>query len=247
MHRLLMERGDIIDPLIAVKHKPGTGSAFRPAGSGMMRRLWERHRFILPLDTVREYLARHHLHVHLSFSRPTLCMRRVSRRSRNARFRPLHFGSPRPLSSYRGRGGCGGCETRRKVIWALCLRSPARAPGGRCWKRKMHRKFIARVFRSLNARTIPPLARIRPFRPAADASLPMSRLEPPSLRLEPRRRAAVARLPRQSPCPTARSTALPCWVSLPQAQMLDSVTDALVKAGASGTLLNPRRQSRNPL
>src|SRR5262249_43878545 len=52
MHRLLMERGEIIDRLIAVKQTQETGSAFRPAREAeMMRRLVERHKGILPLDT----------------------------------------------------------------------------------------------------------------------------------------------------------------------------------------------------
>jgi chorismate mutase len=53
MHRLLIERGEIIDLLIRVKHTQESGSAFRPAREAeMMRRLVERHRGILPLDTV---------------------------------------------------------------------------------------------------------------------------------------------------------------------------------------------------
>jgi chorismate mutase len=53
MHRLLMQRGDIIDRLIRVKKTQEVGSAFRPAREAdMMRRLVERHRGILPLDTV---------------------------------------------------------------------------------------------------------------------------------------------------------------------------------------------------
>src|SRR5882762_4320708 len=53
VHGLLMERGDIIDRLIAVKQTQETGSAFRPAREAdMMRRLVDRHRGILPLDTV---------------------------------------------------------------------------------------------------------------------------------------------------------------------------------------------------
>src|SRR6266545_2089353 len=53
MHRLLMQRGEIIDRLIAVKHTQETGSAFRPAREAdMMRRLVDRHTGILPLDTV---------------------------------------------------------------------------------------------------------------------------------------------------------------------------------------------------
>jgi len=53
VHRLLMARGDIIDRLIAVKQTQEVGSAFRPAREAdMMRRLVQRHRGILPLDTV---------------------------------------------------------------------------------------------------------------------------------------------------------------------------------------------------
>ena len=53
MHRLLIERGEIIDRLITVKRSQDTGtSAFRPAREAeMMRRLVERHKGILPLDT----------------------------------------------------------------------------------------------------------------------------------------------------------------------------------------------------
>src|SRR5438034_4432867 len=52
MHALLMERGEIIDRLIAVKQTQETGSAFRPAREAdMMRRLVDRHKGILPLDT----------------------------------------------------------------------------------------------------------------------------------------------------------------------------------------------------
>lgn len=52
MHRLLMERGEIIDRLIAVKKTSDSGSAFRPGReASMMRGLAERHRGLLPLDT----------------------------------------------------------------------------------------------------------------------------------------------------------------------------------------------------
>src|SRR5471032_790966 len=54
MHQLLMERGEIIDRLIAVKKTQETGSAFRPAREAeMMRRLVKRHKGILPLDTAK--------------------------------------------------------------------------------------------------------------------------------------------------------------------------------------------------
>src|SRR6266403_1505751 len=52
MHGLLMERGEIIDRLIATKQTQETGSAFRPAREAdMMRRLVDRHKGTLPLDT----------------------------------------------------------------------------------------------------------------------------------------------------------------------------------------------------
>jgi hypothetical protein len=48
-----MQRGDIIDRLIQVKKTQEVGSAFRPAREAdMMRRLVERHRGILPIDTM---------------------------------------------------------------------------------------------------------------------------------------------------------------------------------------------------
>jgi chorismate mutase len=53
MHELLLERGQIIDRLIATKKTQESGSAFRPAREAdMMRRLVQRHRGNLPLDTV---------------------------------------------------------------------------------------------------------------------------------------------------------------------------------------------------
>jgi chorismate mutase len=52
MHELLLERGEIIDTLIAVKKTEESGSAFRPAREAeMMRRLVQRHRGNLPLET----------------------------------------------------------------------------------------------------------------------------------------------------------------------------------------------------
>src|SRR5215831_13980999 len=52
MHALLIERGEIIDQLIAAKKTEEAGSAFRPAREAeMMRRLVQRHHGSLPLDT----------------------------------------------------------------------------------------------------------------------------------------------------------------------------------------------------
>ena len=52
MHRLLMERGEIIHRLIETKKTSESGSAFRPGReAAMMRELVARHRGLLPLDT----------------------------------------------------------------------------------------------------------------------------------------------------------------------------------------------------
>jgi chorismate mutase len=53
MHSLLMERGRIIDRLIATKGTSESGQAFRPGReAAMMRMLAARHGGLLPLDTV---------------------------------------------------------------------------------------------------------------------------------------------------------------------------------------------------
>ena len=53
MHRLLMQRGEIIDRLIECKRAQGGGCAFRPDREAqMMRALVERHHGLLPLDAV---------------------------------------------------------------------------------------------------------------------------------------------------------------------------------------------------
>lgn len=53
LHRLLMERGEIIHRLIEAKARQGGGSAFRPGREAdMMRALVSRHHGLLPLDTV---------------------------------------------------------------------------------------------------------------------------------------------------------------------------------------------------
>jgi chorismate mutase len=53
MHELLMQRSEVIETLISVKKTVASGSAFRPAREAeVLRRLVERHRGLLPLDTV---------------------------------------------------------------------------------------------------------------------------------------------------------------------------------------------------
>jgi chorismate mutase len=106
MHALLMERGDIIDRLIKVKRTDESGSAFRPAREAdMMRRLVERHRGILPLDTAegiwRVIIAtftyvQAPFKVHADLSAGDAAMRDSVR---------FHFGFTVPLVSHMGAAG----------------------------------------------------------------------------------------------------------------------------------------------
>ena len=106
MHKLLMERGDIIDTLIATKKTAESGSAFRPAREAdMMKRLVERHKGILPLDTAESiwrviiatftYVqAPFSVHADLSAGEPAM--------RDSARF---HFGFTVPFVSHMGPAG----------------------------------------------------------------------------------------------------------------------------------------------
>src|SRR4051794_39412766 len=106
MHRLLMERGDIIDTLIATKKTAESGSAFRPAREAdMMKRLVERHRGLLPLDTVESIwrviiatftYVQAPFSVHADLSAGDAAMRDSAR---------FHFGFTVPFVTHMGAGG----------------------------------------------------------------------------------------------------------------------------------------------
>jgi chorismate mutase len=100
MHQLLVERSEVINELIEIKAKQGGGSAFRPAReASMMRAIIERHRGILPLDTVegiwRVIIAtftyvQSNYSVHVDVSRDEYAMRDSAR---------FHFGFTVPCVS----------------------------------------------------------------------------------------------------------------------------------------------------
>ena len=147
MHSLLMQRGDIIDRLIQVKQTQEVGSAFRPAREAdMMRRLVQRHRGILPLDTVESiwrviistftYVqAPFSVHADISIGEslpcgirrgfisasPCLTCRISARRPRSRR-------SPNP-----------------RAIWRWCRRRPARTPWWIALEAEGAPKIIARL------------------------------------------------------------------------------------------------------
>ena len=106
MHELLIERGEIITRLIAIKARQGGGSAFRPAReAAMMRALAERHHGLLPLDTVEgvwriiistfTYVQAPYS-VHADMSRGDAAMRDSAR---------FHFGFTVPCVPHHGAAG----------------------------------------------------------------------------------------------------------------------------------------------
>src|SRR5262245_18039698 len=113
MHKLLSERGEIIDRLITVKRSQETGSsAFRPAREAeMMRRLVNRHKGILPLDTVESIwrviistftFVQAPFSVHADLSAGDALMRDSAR---------FHFGFTVPFVPHMGAAGVGAAAS----------------------------------------------------------------------------------------------------------------------------------------
>ena len=91
MHELLMERGRIIDTLIAVKKTQESGSAFRPGReASMMRALAERHGAAAARHG-GEHLAHHHLDLHLRAGALRGARRHLGRRRADARHGAVPF------------------------------------------------------------------------------------------------------------------------------------------------------------
>ena len=129
VHSLLMQRGDIIDRLIRVKQTQEVGSAFRPAREAdMMRRLVQRHRGILPLDTVESiwrviistftYVqAPFSVHADISTSEPAM--------RDSARF---HFGFTVPYVSHFNASAAVEAAAKSKGDLALVSATSSRTP-----------------------------------------------------------------------------------------------------------------------
>ena len=133
MHRLLMERGDIIDRLIAVKSSQETGSAFRPMREAdMMRRLVQRHKGILPLDTVESIwrviistftYVQSPFSVHADLSAGDALMRDSAR---------FHFGFTVPFIAHMGAAGVVEAVSTSKGDLGL-VPATATAAAGAWW------------------------------------------------------------------------------------------------------------------
>src|SRR2546429_4885945 len=130
MHGLLMERGEIIDTLIATKKTAESGSAFRPAREAdMMKRLVERHKGILPLDTA-ESIWRVIIATFTYVQAPFSLHADVSSGEAAMRGTPrFHFGFTGPVATPIGAGGVGAAGAcSRRAVPALCAASAAARP-----------------------------------------------------------------------------------------------------------------------
>ena len=106
MHRLLMQRGEIIDRLIEIKRAQGGGCAFRPDREArMMRALVERHRGPAAARRGRGHLAHHRLDLHSRAGPLCRARRRFRRRRADARQRAVSFRLHRALRAASRRAG----------------------------------------------------------------------------------------------------------------------------------------------
>jgi chorismate mutase len=237
MHRLLMERGEIIDRLIAVKQTQESGSAFRPAREAdMMRRLVERHKGILPLDTAEgiwrviistfTYVqAPFSVHADLSAGEPQM--------RDSARF---HFGFTAPFVAHMGAASVVAAVSDSKGDLGLV---PAFAVAGTgAW------------WNALEFDTAPKIIARLPFVERADhpAALPVfvvSRAAPDAMVREVEvwsvrvagwgvtAARAISAIADVIAVPDRAFDGAALLISVPQEGSIAPVTNALVKAGAS--------------
>src|SRR5437764_1157346 len=133
MHGLLMQRGQIIDRLINAKQQTDeSGSAFRPAREAdMMRRLVERHKGILPLDTAESILRviiATFTHVQAPFSVHADLSAGDAMMRDSARF---HFGFTVPFVAHVGAAAVVAAVSESKGDLGLVPASAA--AGGSAW------------------------------------------------------------------------------------------------------------------
>jgi chorismate mutase len=237
MHRLLIERGDIIDRLISVKKTQESGSAFRPAREAdMMRRLVQRHHGILPLDTAESIwrvIIATFTHVQAPFSVHADLSAGDAPMRDSARF---HFGFTVPFVPHMGAAGVVEAVSESKGDLGLV---PAFAAyrGGAWWTAlefESAPKIIARLPFIDRPDHPAPLNVFVVSRAAADAMV--TEVETWSVRVSGWGAAAagaVAALAETIAVPDSAFDGAALLVSVPPGGRLADITDALVKAGAS--------------
>ena len=236
MHALLMRRGRVIDTLIEIKKRQGGGSAFRPLREAqMMRAIAERHRGVLPLDTVEgiwriiistfTYVQAPHS-VHVDVARGDAPMRDSAR---------FHFGYTVPCVSHHGVAGViGGVANGANDLGMLALDA---GPGAGAWWRALEPpdapKIIARlpfVERPDHPAGLPVFVIAKPL---ADGAARDEIIE--SVRLDRWRDAypaALLAIGAEIIGNAGAETGLALLVSRPSACALDALRAALLGAGA---------------
>jgi chorismate mutase len=237
MHKLLIERGQIIDRLISVKKTQESGAAFRPAReAAMMRKLVERHHGILPLDTVESIwrvIIATFTHVQAPYSVHADLSAGDAAMRDSARF---HFGFTVPFVPHMGASGVVKAVAASKGDLGLV---PAIAIAGEAaWWTMLEGerapKIIARlpfVERADHPAGLPVFA---VSWPAADAVL--REVDVFSVKVSGWSAAAARAI-----SPLADVVAVPdgafdgaaLLISVPQGRTLDGILQALVNAGAS--------------
>jgi chorismate mutase len=237
MHALLMERGEIIDRLIAIKQTQESGSAFRPAREAqMMRRLVDRHAGILPLDTVESIwrviiatftYVQAPFSVHADLSAGEAAMRDSAR---------FHFGFTVPFVPHMGAASVVAAVSDSKGDLGL-VPAFAAAGAGAWWN-------------ALEFDAAPKIIARLPFvdradHPAATPVFVVSRAAPEAMVKEVEvwsvRVAGWSATAAQAVGPLAETIAVPdrafdgaaLLISVPQGDAIEVVTDTLVKAGTS--------------
>jgi chorismate mutase len=235
MHRLLMERGDIIGTLIAIKKTAESGSAFRPAREAdMMRRLVERHHGILPLDTAESIwrviiatftYVQAPFRVHADLSAGDAAMRDSAR---------FHFGFTVPFVGHMGPAGVVSAVAESKGDLGLVATSTA----GRAWWSALEAddapKIIARlpfVERLDHPAGLPVYAIARPHPDAVIPEVEMWSLKVSGWGAGPARAAAA--VTDLVAVPEGSFDGASLLLSVAAGPMRDDVLAALAKAGAT--------------
>jgi chorismate mutase len=237
MHRLLLERGEIIGQLIKTKRTTESGSAFRPAREAdMMRRLVQRHSGILPLDTVESIwrviiatftYVQAPFSVHADFSAGEAAVRDCAR---------FHFGFTVPLVGHMGPAGV--LNAIAASAGDLGLVPVQRTVGGGVWWAALEPddapKIIARlpfVERQDHPAGLPVFAIARPHPDAIVTDVKMW-----SVRVAgwgPRPARALASLAEAVVVPDRGFDGAALLIPVPRGQSLDDITDVLVNTGVS--------------
>src|SRR5690242_16226340 len=237
MHSLLMERGQIIDRLISVKQTQETGSAFRPAREAdMMRRLVERHKGILPLDTAEgiwRVIISTFTYVQAPFSVHADLSAGDAQMRDSARF---HFGFTAPFVAHMGASAVVAAVSDSKGDLGLV---PAFAvTGAGAWWSALEfdaaPKVIARlpfVERSDHPAALPVfvISRAAPDAMVREVELWSVRVAGWSAKAA----KAVSALADVIAVPDSAFDGAALLVSVPQGGSITAVTEALVKAKAS--------------